>query len=66
MPKVKKRVAEAKRANPRDVIDLCQRKGVQIVDLRFCDLPGAWQHFSIPADELTEALFEEVERRNAD
>ncbi len=71
MAKVKKRVAEAKRpvetkrpaepkrANPRDVIDLCQRKGVQIVDLRFCDLPGTWQHFSIPADELTEALFEE-------
>lgn len=65
MPKVKKRVAEVrrptepKRANPRDVIDLCQRKGVQIVDLRFCDLPGTWQHFSIPADGLTEALFEE-------
>ncbi|MCS7192599.1 MAG: glutamine synthetase, partial [Armatimonadetes bacterium] len=26
---------------------------VQIVDLRFTDLPGTWQHFSIPARELT-------------
>ncbi|MGQ9491437.1 MAG: type I glutamate--ammonia ligase [Anaerolineae bacterium] len=32
---------------------------VQMVDLRFTDLPGVWQHFSIPANELTEELFEE-------
>lgn len=34
-------------------------KEVQIVDLRFTDLPGIWQHFSIPSRELTEELFEE-------
>jgi len=34
-------------------------KEVQIVDLRFTDLPGIWQHFSIPARALTEELFEE-------
>jgi glutamine synthetase len=34
-------------------------KEVQMVDLRFTDLPGTWQHFSIPARELTEDLFEE-------
>ncbi len=34
-------------------------KEVQMVDLRFTDLPGTWQHFSIPARELTEELFEE-------
>jgi len=34
-------------------------KEVQMVDLRFTDLPGIWQHFSIPARELTEELFEE-------
>ena len=34
-------------------------EGVEIVDLRFCDLPGLWQHFSIPAHELTEDVFEE-------
>jgi glutamine synthetase len=34
-------------------------KSVQMVDLRFTDLPGTWQHFSIPARELSEELFEE-------
>jgi glutamine synthetase len=27
---------------------------IEIVDLKFNDLPGLWQHFSIPASELTE------------
>jgi glutamine synthetase len=34
-------------------------KDVQMVDLRFTDLLGMWHHFSIPARELTEELFEE-------
>lgn len=34
-------------------------KEVQMVDLRFTDMPGTWQHFSIPARGLTEELFEE-------
>jgi glutamine synthetase len=33
--------------------------GIEIVDLRFCDLPGLMQHFSVPAHELTESSFEE-------
>ncbi len=32
---------------------------VDMVDFRFTDLPGMWQHFSMPARELTEDLFEE-------
>src|SRR3954452_25389871 len=32
---------------------------IQVVDVRFCDLPGLMQHFSIPAHELTEDVFEE-------
>ncbi|RPI33765.1 MAG: type I glutamate--ammonia ligase [Chloroflexota bacterium] len=32
---------------------------VLMVDLRFVDLPGTWQHFSIPTRELTAALFED-------
>ncbi|MDI7278033.1 MAG: type I glutamate--ammonia ligase [Anaerolineae bacterium] len=32
---------------------------VQMVDLRFTDLPGVWQHFSIPARALVQELFEE-------
>ena len=29
------------------------------MDLRFADLPGLMQHFSIPAHELTEEGFDE-------
>ncbi len=43
----------------KDVIQLAKDKGAKIVDLRFVDLPGLWQHFSIPIAELTEELFAE-------
>ena len=38
---------------PQDVLALAEERSVQIVDLRFCDLPGLMQHFSIPVEELT-------------
>lgn len=34
-------------------------KEAKMVDLRFADLIGTWQHFSISTHELTEELFEE-------
>ncbi|MGC9349372.1 MAG: type I glutamate--ammonia ligase [Anaerolineae bacterium] len=33
--------------------------GVEMVDLRFTDLLGMWHHFTMPARELSEELFEE-------
>ena len=36
------------------VSKLIQENNIQIVDLKFNDLPGLWQHFSIPPKELTE------------
>ena len=44
---------------PSEVIQLARDKEIQIVDLKFTDLPGMWQHFSVPVSELTEDLFEE-------
>ena len=44
---------------PKDVIKLAKEKDAKIVDLRFIDVPGLWQHFSIPVAELSEELFEE-------
>ncbi|MGQ0551408.1 MAG: type I glutamate--ammonia ligase [Armatimonadota bacterium] len=38
---------------------MAKAKGLQIVDLRFTDLFGMWQHFSIPVTELSEDLFED-------
>jgi glutamine synthetase len=49
----------AAQVSPREVIARAVERGVKIVDLRFTDLPGTWQHFSIPISELTEDLFVE-------
>ncbi len=42
-----------------DVIAMIQANGIQIVDLRFTDLPGLWQHFSITLPEVHADLFNE-------
>ncbi|MEW4451164.1 glutamine synthetase beta-grasp domain-containing protein, partial [Bremerella sp. JC817] len=44
---------------PADVQKMAKDAGTQIVDLRFIDLPGIWQHFSIPVRNLTDDLFED-------
>ncbi len=38
----------------RDVMKMIKDKKIDIIDLKFNDLPGLWQHFSIPASELLE------------
>jgi glutamine synthetase len=42
-----------------DVLKLVKDAGVEIVDVRFCDLPGLMQHFSVPAHELTADVFDD-------
>jgi glutamine synthetase len=49
----------AAKVSPAQVIARAKEQGVKIVDLRFTDLPGTWQHFSIPVGEMTEELFSE-------
>jgi glutamine synthetase len=44
---------------PADVLKLAKDQNVRIVDLRFMDLPGMWQHFSVPLGQLSEASFED-------
>jgi glutamine synthetase len=44
---------------PRDVVKLVKDNDVKMIDFRFIDLPGIWQHYSIPAHRLNESLFEE-------
>jgi glutamine synthetase len=44
---------------PSDVLSLVEGEGYEFVDLRFCDLPGQVQHFTIPAHALTEDGFSE-------
>ncbi|HHI97543.1 MAG TPA: type I glutamate--ammonia ligase [Thermodesulfatator atlanticus] len=43
---------------PKEVIEFAKANGAKMVDLRFTDFPGMWQHFSVPIEELTEESFE--------
>ena len=40
-----------------DVLEM--GKEAKMVDLRFMDLPGTWQHYTLPVSELSADLFEE-------
>ena len=48
-----------KTRSPKEVLELASREGVQILDLKFIDWPGQWQHTSFPIHELEESSFEE-------
>lgn len=44
---------------PKDVLIFAKEKKIEFVDLKFLDLPGVWQHFTVPITELKEESFEE-------
>jgi len=45
--------------NPKDAIELGRKHNAVMVDLKFCDLLGQWQHTSVPFHRLTEDAFED-------
>ena len=49
---------EEKNMTPKEVLALCKSKNVQLVDVKFCDFLGTWQHFCMPVAELEEETFE--------
>jgi len=44
---------------PKDVIEFAKKNKAKVVDLRFLDFPGLWQHFTVPMSELKESSFED-------
>ena len=44
---------------PKDVIALAKENSVKIVDIRYMDFIGTWQHFSVPVGELGESAFDD-------
>ncbi|MGB3728431.1 MAG: type I glutamate--ammonia ligase, partial [Thermodesulfobacteriota bacterium] len=44
---------------PADVVKMIKDNGVLIVDFRFLDFIGMWQHFSISVKEFSASMFEE-------
>src|SRR5436305_13514825 len=44
-------------ANPEELLRYLKNEGVRYVDVRFCDLPGVMQHFTVPVGSFTEDVF---------
>ena len=44
---------------PDDIFKLVKDENIEYVDVRFCDLPGTMQHFTIPIYAFDENVFEE-------
>src|SRR5215510_13963640 len=42
-----------------DVLKAIKDKSVRMIDLRFTDLPGTWQHFSVPPSAVDAAAMSE-------
>jgi len=40
-------------------IGIGEENAAKVVDLRFLDFPGVWQHFTVPIGELKESSFED-------
>src|SRR4026207_1630428 len=49
----------AKGPNSRSVLEMARKRGAEMVDIKFVDTFGTWQHFSMPIRELTEEAFAE-------
>ena len=43
----------------KEVVQAIKDREIEAVDLRFCDLPGLWQHFTCNPKTVTEESFEE-------
>ncbi len=44
---------------PKDVIEFAKKNGAKFIDLKFIDLPGIWQHTTVPAHRIEEGIFED-------
>jgi glutamine synthetase len=44
---------------PKEIVKFAKDQGARMVDLKFMDYPGMWQHFTVPIAQLEEGSFEE-------
>lgn len=42
---------------PKDVLEKLKNDEIRFVDIRFCDLYGQWQHFTVPSHQVEESSF---------
>ncbi len=43
----------------KDVLALIKEHKIEFVDFKFIDLPGVWQHFTVPVSEISEGSLED-------
>ncbi len=46
-------------ATPKSVIEMAKKAGAKMVDIKFVDTFGTWQHFTMTINELSEETFAE-------
>jgi len=46
-------------ANSDELLKYIKDEGVEMVDVRFCDLPGIMQHFTVPISSFGQAVFDD-------
>ena len=46
-------------ADREELLAYVESEGVEFVDVRFCDLPGVMQHFTVPVSSFGPAVFDE-------
>src|SRR5438046_2917182 len=46
-------------STPKSVLEMAKKQGAKMVDVKFVDTFGTWQHFSMPIGELGEDAFAE-------
>jgi glutamine synthetase len=44
---------------PKEIIEFCKKENIEMIDLKFMDFIGLWQHFAVPVYELKEDTFED-------
>jgi glutamine synthetase len=59
VPLTVSRYVGGRQAQPRDVLQFARAHRVRMIDFKFTDLPGTWQHLGLSVDALDEASFTE-------
>src|SRR5512146_2056346 len=46
-------------ATPADILKKIEDEGIELIDLKFIDMPGIWQHLTVHKSQIDESSFNE-------
>ncbi|KGF74006.1 glutamine synthetase [Neosynechococcus sphagnicola sy1] len=44
-------------STPQEILQMIKDQGIQMIDLKFIDMPGTWQHLTVYYDQIDESSF---------